>query len=116
MDRLGSGSVYGFGAFKRLNYRLWAKLHKRSRHVDKCLAYHLSTSHHLLRTKKMRFISSVAPVLALAAYAFAEGASDVLNLDATNFKSLVDPEEMILVEFFAPWYADLHTRTTNTPF
>jgi protein disulfide-isomerase A1 len=51
----------------------------------------------------MRFISSVAPVLALAALIVAEGVSDVLNLDATNFKSLVDPEEMILVEFYAPW-------------
>lgn len=51
----------------------------------------------------MRFSLSIAPLLAFAALVAAEGVSDVLNLDASNFKSLVDPEEMILVEFFAPW-------------
>ncbi|KAK3805876.1 MAG: thioredoxin-like protein, partial [Benniella sp.] len=30
-------------------------------------------------------------------------ASDVLDLTAKNFKSTVDPENLMLVEFFAPW-------------
>ncbi|KAG8808338.1 protein disulfide-isomerase precursor [Serendipita sp. 400] len=33
-----------------------------------------------------------------------EGApSDVLDLTASNFESVVNPAELILVEFFAPW-------------
>lgn len=44
----------------------------------------------------------------LAAFAllprcFAEGASDVIDLTPANFDSVVNPEPLILVEFFAPW-------------
>lgn len=51
-------------------------------------------------------LSSLIPAasaLAFAALVAAEGSSDVLDLDATNFESSVNPEPMILVEFFAPW-------------
>jgi len=46
-----------------------------------------------------------ASLLALLAVAFAESdtPSDVLSLTAEDFKSVVDPEPVILVEFFAPW-------------
>jgi len=50
----------------------------------------------------MRF-STPASLLALAALALAEGASDVLSLTAATFESTVNAEPMILVEFFAPW-------------
>lgn len=51
-------------------------------------------------------LSSIIP--AASAFAFAtlvaaEGASDVLDLKATTFSTSVDPEPLILVEFFAPW-------------
>ncbi|KIJ56818.1 hypothetical protein M422DRAFT_40397 [Sphaerobolus stellatus SS14] len=46
-------------------------------------------------------LSTLVPVLSL--WAASVLASDVLDLDATNFKSVVDPEDLILVEFFAPW-------------
>lgn len=29
--------------------------------------------------------------------------SDVIDLDASNFDTVVKPESLILVEFFAPW-------------
>jgi protein disulfide-isomerase A1 len=51
-------------------------------------------------------LSSLIPAasaLAFATLVAAEGASDVLDLDASNFESSVNPEPMILVEFFAPW-------------
>jgi protein disulfide-isomerase A1 len=51
-------------------------------------------------------LSSLIPAasaLAFAALVAAEGTSDVLDLDASNFESSVNPEPMILVEFFAPW-------------
>ena len=40
-----------------------------------------------------------------AALAFVQAvlASDVLDLTNTNFDSLVKPEALMLVEFFAPW-------------
>lgn len=41
--------------------------------------------------------------LTLAALVTAEGPSDVLDLTAANFESSVNPEPLILVEFFAPW-------------
>ena len=41
--------------------------------------------------------------LTLATLAVAEEASDVIDLTPANFKSVVDPEKLILVEFFAPW-------------
>ena len=38
----------------------------------------------------------------------ADDASDVLSLTQDTFDSTVDPAELILVEFFAPWYT--HSR------
>jgi len=52
----------------------------------------------------MRFqslLSAVASSLFLASFVFADG--DVLNLTDDDFTSVVDPESLILVEFFAPW-------------
>lgn len=53
----------------------------------------------------MRFSSLISPasLLVLAAFVVAEDASDVLSLTAATFASSVDPEPLILVEFFAPW-------------
>jgi len=41
--------------------------------------------------------------LTLAALALADAASDVIDLTSANFNSVVNPEKLILVEFFAPW-------------
>ncbi|OJA18975.1 hypothetical protein AZE42_00355 [Rhizopogon vesiculosus] len=59
----------------------------------------------------MRFTSfvSVASTVALVSFASAKDAdestniSDVLNLTKDSFASTVNPEPLILVEFFAPW-------------
>ena len=54
----------------------------------------------------MRLSSLISAASALASWLLfcaAEGASDVLDLDASIFESTVNPEQMILVEFFAPW-------------
>ncbi|KAL0949515.1 hypothetical protein HGRIS_009566 [Hohenbuehelia grisea] len=53
----------------------------------------------------MRFHSLLSPAAALflASLAAAEGDSDVLSLTASTFESSVNPEPLILVEFFAPW-------------
>ncbi|KAH9999867.1 disulfide isomerase [Russula vinacea] len=40
--------------------------------------------------------------LTLATLVLAD-AADVIDLTTSNFKSVVDPEKLILVEFFAPW-------------
>jgi len=50
-------------------------------------------------------VPSILASLTLATLALAEAASDVIDLTPANFKSVVDPEKLILVEFFAPWYA-----------
>jgi len=53
----------------------------------------------------MRFstlLTSVSSLL-LATLALAEGSSDVIDLTPANFNSVVSPEKLILVEFFAPW-------------
>ena len=41
-----------------------------------------------------------------AALAFIQAvlASDVIDLTPANFDSTVNPEALMLVEFFAPWY------------
>ena len=44
-----------------------------------------------------------AAFLAVASVAYAAEDSDVINLSASNFESVVNPEPLILVEFFAPW-------------
>jgi protein disulfide-isomerase A1 len=53
----------------------------------------------------MRFFSLFSPasLFALATVVIADGASDVLSLTSATFASTVDPESLILVEFFAPW-------------
>ena len=50
----------------------------------------------------MRFqnVISTASLLALASVA---AASDVLDLTPDNFDYTVNPESLMLVEFFAPW-------------
>jgi len=53
---------------------------------------------------------SPAVVIALASLVFADGdtpqaISDVLKLNANNFDQVVSSTSLILVEFFAPWYA-----------
>lgn len=55
----------------------------------------------------MRITSVLASTLSLtlATLALAEAASDVIDLTPSNIKSVVDLEKLILVEFFAPWYA-----------
>jgi protein disulfide-isomerase A1 len=50
----------------------------------------------------MRFLAT-ASLLALASRVFAEGESDVITLSASTFDEIVNPEPIILVEFFAPW-------------
>jgi protein disulfide-isomerase A1 len=50
-------------------------------------------------------VPSVLASLTLATLALAEAASDVINLTPSNFKSIVDLEKLVLVEFFAPWFA-----------
>lgn len=54
----------------------------------------------------MRF-SSLASAVALASLVAAdtdaEKVSDVLNVTQETFESIVHPEPLILVEFFAPW-------------
>ncbi|KAF9534281.1 disulfide isomerase [Crepidotus variabilis] len=55
----------------------------------------------------MRFLTT-ASLLGLAAFVFAdeaasEAASDVLNLTAKDYDTIVNAEPLMLVEFFAPW-------------
>ena len=54
----------------------------------------------------MRISSILASTssLILATLALADAPSDVIDLTPSNFKLVVDPEKLILVEFFAPWY------------
>ncbi|OBZ70429.1 Protein disulfide-isomerase [Grifola frondosa] len=53
----------------------------------------------------MRFshLFSSATALAFLSAVVAEGASDVIDVTAANFDTVVSPEPLILVEFFAPW-------------
>ena len=53
----------------------------------------------------MRFSQLLASLvsLTLATLAVAEAASDVIDLTPANFDSVVVSEQLILVEFFAPW-------------
>jgi hypothetical protein len=55
----------------------------------------------------MRISSILASTssLILATLALADPPSDVIDLTPSNVKSVLDPEKLILVEFFAPWYA-----------
>lgn len=53
----------------------------------------------------MRFahLGSLIAISSLLSLAGAEGTSDVIDLTPTNFDAIVNPEPLILVEFFAPW-------------
>ncbi|KAH9938155.1 thioredoxin-like protein [Fomitopsis serialis] len=51
----------------------------------------------------MRFSLLASSAAALFASFVAADASDVINLTAENFDAVVQPEPVILVEFFAPW-------------
>lgn len=56
----------------------------------------------------MRFsLSAPASALILASLVFADAASDVLTLTTATFESTLNPEPLVLVEFFAPWYVPL---------
>lgn len=59
----------------------------------------------LLRLTTMRLSSFIpaASAFVFAAIVAAEGVSDVLDLKADTFESSVNAEQLILVEFFAPW-------------
>jgi hypothetical protein len=66
---------------------------------------HLSSQPHFfspLVSTKMR-LSLVSLLVAAATGVFAAEGSDVIDLNATNFESVVNPADLILVEFFAPW-------------
>ncbi|KAI0068755.1 protein disulfide isomerase [Artomyces pyxidatus] len=53
----------------------------------------------------MRFPTLLASASSVffASLVLADGASDVVDLSGSNFKSVVNAEPLILVEFFAPW-------------
>lgn len=52
----------------------------------------------------MRLLAPVSLLtLAVCALADQESESDVISISASNFDQLVNPEPLILVEFFAPW-------------
>lgn len=48
-----------------------------------------------MRLSSLSFLSFLSAVLA----------SDVIDLTPGNFDAVVNPEPLVLVEFFAPWYA-----------
>lgn len=50
----------------------------------------------------MRFQSLLGPASLFALFSLV-AASDVIELTAENFDSIVKPEELMLVEFYAPW-------------
>lgn len=55
----------------------------------------------------MRFSRIFSSAAALA-FVQAVLASDVLDLTTVDFESTVNPESLILVEFFAPWYVPFY--------
>jgi len=57
---------------------------------------------------RLSSLLSAASTFAFAVLVAAEGASDVLDLKSDTFESTVNPESLILVEFFAPWSVLLH--------
>jgi protein disulfide-isomerase A1 len=52
---------------------------------------------------RLSALISAASASVFAALVVAEGTSDVLDLNLSNFEESVNPEPIILVEFFAPW-------------
>jgi protein disulfide-isomerase A1 len=56
------------------------------------------------RVLVMRLSTVSALFFATVASVYAADASDVLDLTASNFEEKVNPQDLILVEFFAPWY------------
>jgi len=61
---------------------------------------------------------SAASAVALASLATADGdtekPSDVINITQETFETTVNPEPLILVEFFAPWYVVPHIYASIT--
>ena len=51
----------------------------------------------------MRFQQLLSALLALASIVAADDASDVIDLTPETFDTIVKPEPLMLVEFFAPW-------------
>ena len=51
----------------------------------------------------MRFQHLLSTLLALASIAAAADGSDVIDLTPETFDTIVKPEALMLVEFFAPW-------------
>ena len=61
---------------------------------------------------------SAAFTVTLTSLAAAEGdtekkPSDVIDITQEMFESTVNPEPLILVEFFAPWYVILHVHVNH---
>jgi protein disulfide-isomerase A1 len=51
----------------------------------------------------MRLSTLSALFFATVASVYAADTSDVLDLTASNFDEKVNPQDLMLVEFFAPW-------------
>jgi hypothetical protein len=87
-------------------------------HVDTCSALH--KAHHSGRldittplflsfvSMRVSTLSRACVTLVLAALAAAENASDVIELNAASFDAALKAEPLMLVEFFAPWWVQLH--------
>lgn len=54
--------------------------------------------------KASAFAALVHAALVAADDAAANASSDVISLTAANYDDIVNPEALILVEFFAPWW------------
>ena len=62
--------------------------------------------------------TSAAFTVALTSLAAADGdakkkPSDVIDITQEMFESTVNPEPLILVKFFAPWYVAFHVRVSH---
>lgn len=56
-----------------------------------------------MRLSSLSFLSFLSAVLA----------SDVIDLNPGNFNEIVNPESLMLVEFFAPWYVSINMCIKN---
>ena len=59
----------------------------------------------------MRLSLSFTVLLASLTSVLAAAGSEVVDLTGTNFESVVNPADLILVEFFAPWYVHRTVRS-----
>lgn len=53
-----------------------------------------------MRFNRLGQLLAASSILSLVG---AEGTSDVIDLTPNNFNAIVNPESLMLVEFFAPW-------------